>query len=164
MDFETNNRLFTAYDGRILLRTGIGRPVNNVGMRFEYIRTLSAACERFAAEELFLKLSEAYRNEAGRGGRFVPYSYSVKIQNTYSDEEYLSLLIIATIRRGSDILSGECRSVIFKNDSILPQKFISKSHKKDVCLVLDADGIPSWATFDSPRVRFERAEKYRFPI
>lgn len=164
MEYETNNRLFTAYDGRILLRTDIDRPVKTEGKRFEYVGTLTNACEEFAAQKLFLKLSEVYRTEVENGVKFVPYSYSVKMQNTYSNEVYLSLLIIATVRRGSEIFSAECRSVIFKNDLILPQKYIARSNKSGGALLLDADGKPSWATLVNNIIKIERAEKCHFPI
>ncbi len=164
MDFETQKYIYTAFDGRIILRADIDRPLRNSGRRHEYLSSLSNGCIDFAAQKLKLSLDKAYKNSYVSNMRYIPYNYSFKIKATYSDDVYLSLLMLSSIRRGTDVLLGKCESVIFKNDTILPQQMIAKKHKRDFCIIISENGIPVKASYQKGEISTQNIDKYVFPI
>ncbi len=164
MEFEEIRHIYTAYDGRIILRTAVDRPSIGVGNRFEYLSSLSRTCDHFAAHKLLYKLSEQYKANYGLRFKSIPYSYSIKMNTTYSDNIYLSVLIIASVKKDDQVLFCKYKSVIFQDDKIVPQNIITKRTKDDLCLIICEDGVPCMLKERNGRMVAERAEKYRFPI
>ncbi len=164
MEFETQKQIFTAFDGRIILRTDIAGPSKSDGRRFQYLSSLSDACIDFAEHRLYFSLHEEYKAKHSNEYRLIPYNYSLKMAETYRDDVFLSVLMTASLRRGTDILYRKFLSVIFKNDDIVPQKLISKPQKTDHCLIIAEDGIPARVVSLNGELLIKRAEKYHFPI
>ncbi len=164
MKFETSKHIYTAFDGRIILRADIDRPSKSDGRRFEYLTSLSNASIDFIEHTLYLSLHEEYKAKQSNEYRLIPYNYGLKMSETYRNDVFLSVLMIASLRKRTDILYRKFLSVIFKDDYIVPQKLISNSQKDNHCLILTEDGIPARVVPSNGALLIKIVDKYNFPI
>ena len=141
MDFISESYSFASGDGRIVLRACIDRPLNSAHSAFEYLNQYSSSIHEFVSDRLVLKAREEYDSSIRVGTRFLPYLYSFKYYVTYSDDTYMSCVIVAKLMQATNILMQSVDSIVFIGNQILSPRLIYHRHLRKQ-LAFDAEGFP----------------------
>lgn len=141
MDFISESYSFASGDGRIVLRACIDRPLKFAHGAFEYLNQYSSSIHEFVSDRLVLKAEAAYDSSMRAGTRFLPYLYSFKYHITYSDDTYLSCVIVAKLMQATNVLTQSIDSIVFIGNQIVPPRLIDHRHIHQH-LAFDAEGFP----------------------
>ena len=161
MNFFSEAYSFAANDGRIVLRACIDRPSNSTSMAFEYLNAYSNSIHCFVKGNLLFKALQAYDASESERTRFWPLLYTLKYHVTYSDEDYLSCVVLAKLTHSVNTVSQTLDTVVFVKEQIIPPRYIDHNHKKKN-LALDAEGFPCVAELPDGKLSLRRVGKKRF--
>ena len=140
MDFISESYSFASGDGRIVLRACIDRPLKSAHGACDYLNMYSNSIHEFVNDSLVLKAEEAYYSSVRNGTRFSPFLYSFKYHITYSDDTYLSCVIVAKLMQATNVLTQSIDSIVFIGNQIVPPRLIDYRHMRKQ-LAFDSEGF-----------------------
>ena len=133
------------FDATCLLRIDLESPVDDgesSQIVFKYLSEYISGCECFANGKLFAELESDYKkNHALSHTKYMPYNYQIRITETYNDGVKSSYLIIAVLTQADKLLDYGVDSVVFIDDSMIPQRILIKKRlSQNEVVVLDSNG------------------------
>ncbi len=158
MNFISESYSFASKDGRVVLRACIDRPLNSSFDAFDYLNRYSASILEYVNDKLLWKALEAHDKSDRESIRFVPLLYTFKCSVTYSDDTYLSCVMIAKLSQVTNMISQSLDSVVFVKNQILPPGLFYNAHKNSK-LVIDEEGFPCVATLEDGKLALRRVGK-----
>jgi hypothetical protein len=143
---ETRQFCIFSEDGVAVAQIRMDIPAaTSKGIVAEYLRKLSQAQEEYVNISLDARVKEDYAADSDLGKRFCfkKYRYTSKIDITYQDDMYISVLAEAKLTRGGEVLSVKRKGVIFTAVGIVPPiEFGVRKLQADEVLVLNSDAVP----------------------
>lgn len=143
---ETRQFCIFSEDGVAVAQIRIDTPSkDSCGIVAKYFSVLSQMQEKYARLTLGEQARSEYEADADPRKRFTfkKYFYTAKLDITYRDEEYISVLAVARLTRGKELLSVGRRGRIFTAGGIVPPiEFGVRRLPADEVLVIGSDAVP----------------------
>ena len=158
---ETRQFCIFSEDGVAVAQIRMDIPAaTSKGIVAEYVCKLSQAQEEYVNISLDARVKEDYAADSDLGKRFCfkKYRYTSKIDITYQDDMYISVLAEAKLTRGGEVLSVKRKGVIFTAVGIVPPiEFGVRRLMSDEVLILNSDAAPCLRKY-KPSGSFEVVE------